>query len=172
KFPTPQAQTLRNEQDATGYAQERQNAADTRFDPDQCPQSAEAAKNAGPDPFDPAALRLSHDFAASLGVKKALLTVPVRKPDKSWFIRVHPDESYRLQTATIELNQDGSGKVYLVAPALWPKLATEATFSPRLFVTAINRQGAVFLWPLRLPKSDGKIDEWSRTALVAANLAT
>ena len=33
-----------------------------------------------PDPFDPARLRLSQEFAASLGIKKALLTVPVRKP--------------------------------------------------------------------------------------------
>ena len=32
------------------------------------------------DPFDPERLRLSQDFAATVGVKKALLTVPVRKP--------------------------------------------------------------------------------------------
>src|SRR5262249_55498362 len=56
-----------------------------------------------PDPFDPAALRLSQDFGASLGVKKALLTVPVCKPDKTWFVRVHPSEEYRLQTTVIEL---------------------------------------------------------------------
>jgi hypothetical protein len=35
-----------------------------------------------PDPFDPESLRLSQDFSAALGVKKALLTVPVRKPAK------------------------------------------------------------------------------------------
>ena len=38
---------------------------------------------------------------------------------------------------------------------LWPELATEATFSPRTFFTAINRQGVVFLWPIRLPGPDG-----------------
>ncbi len=31
-------------------------------------------------PFDPAKLRLSQDSAAVAGAKKALLTVPVRKP--------------------------------------------------------------------------------------------
>jgi hypothetical protein len=124
---------------------------------------------ASPDPFDPAALRLSQDFAASMGVKKALLTVPVRKPDKSWFVRVHPDEAYRLQTAVIELKEDR--ETYLVAPALWPALAAESTFSSRALFTAINRQGVLFLWPIRLPGADGKVDEWSRTALDAADMA-
>jgi hypothetical protein len=121
---------------------------------------------AAPDPFDPASLRLTQDFSATLGVKKALLAVPVRKPDRSWFVRVHPEESYRLQTAVIELKENR--ETYLVAPALWPALAAEATFSPRVLFTAVNRQGVVFLWPVRLPGPDGKVDEWSRTALEAA----
>ena len=53
-------------------------------------------------PFDPAKLRLSQDFEATVGVKKALLTVPARKPDRQWFIRIHPDESWRLTTAVLE----------------------------------------------------------------------
>ena len=40
-------------------------------------------------------LRLSQDFADTVGVKKEILTVPVRKPDRQSFVRVHPDESYR-----------------------------------------------------------------------------
>jgi hypothetical protein len=170
QFPVPQLQSLQNRQDVTGYAQERENAADTRFDPDQCPQSAEAAKNAGPDPFDPASLRLSHDLSANPVVKKALLTVPVRKPDKSWFVRVHPDKNYRLQTAVIELKEDR--ETYLVDRALWPELEGEATFSPRALFTAVNRQGVTFIWPIRLSGADGKLDEWSRTAHEAAHRAT
>jgi hypothetical protein len=122
-----------------------------------------------PDPFDPAALRLTGDSTASLGVKKALLTLPVRKPDKSWFVRVHPDAEYHLQTAVIELKEDR--ETYLVAPALWPELAAESTFSPRALYTAVNRQGVVFLWPIRLPGPDGKVDNWNLSALEAANLA-
>jgi hypothetical protein len=124
---------------------------------------------AGPDPFDPASLRLSQDFAASMGVKKVLLSVPVRKPDKSWFVRTHPDPGYRLQTAVIELKEDR--ETYLVAPSLWPDLAAESTFSPRALFTSTNRQGNLFLWPVRLPGADGKLDEWSRTALEAAERA-
>src|SRR5262245_50605601 len=64
------------------------------------------ASSASPDPFDPDSLRLSHDVTTSLGVKKALLTVPVGKPDKSWFFRVHPEEAYCLPTAVIEIKED------------------------------------------------------------------
>ena len=35
----------------------------------------------------------------------------------------------------------------------------------------MNRQGVLFLWPVRLPGSDGRVDDWSRTALEAAQLA-
>jgi hypothetical protein len=134
----------------------------------------EAGANApaGPDPFDPAALRLPQDFTAALGVKKALLSVPVRKPDKAWFVRVHPAEEYRLQTAVIELKADRGGETYLVAPSLWPELATEPTFSARVLFTAMNyTDRVVFLWPIRLPAPDGRKDEWSRTALEAAGMA-
>lgn len=126
--------------------------------------------DAGPDPFDPASLRLTQDFSASVGVKKALLTVPVRKPDKSWFVRVHPDAAYRLQTAVIELKEDR--EVYLVAPPLWPELGAEATFKPKLLATAVNRQGVAFLWEVNLPRADGRADEWSRTALEALDMAS
>ena len=125
--------------------------------------------DAAPDPFDPARLRLSQDFAASLGVKKALLTVPVRKPAKEWWIQVHPNPAYRIQTAVLELKEDR--EVYLVDPELWSELATESTFSPRALFTAITRQNVLFLWPIRLPGPDGKTDEWSRSALEAATRA-
>lgn len=139
--------------------------------PDLHPEELAATNGvpAGPDPFDPAALRLSADGAANLNVKKALLTVPVRKPDRSWFVRVHPAEVYSLPTAVIELKEDR--ETYLVAPNLWPTLATESTFSPRALFTAVNRQGVVFLWPIRLPGPDGKVDDWSRSALEAAHMA-
>jgi hypothetical protein len=130
---------------------------------------AEVEPKSQPDPFDPAALRLSQDFSAQLGVKKVLMTVPVRKPHNTWFIRVHPSEDYRLQTAVVELKEEQ--ETYLVAPALWPELAGESTFSPRVIYTAVNRQGVAFLWPIRLPRPDGKLDAWSESALEAAQRA-
>ena len=129
-----------------------------------------ALPDTGPDPYDPVSLRLPQDFSASIGVQKTLLTVPVRKPDRSWFVRAHPDASYRLQTAVVELKEDR--EVYLVAPPLWSELGAEVTFKPKLLATAINRQGVVFLWEANLPRADGRADEWSRTALEALEMAS
>jgi hypothetical protein len=128
-----------------------------------------APSTPAPDPFDPQALRLSQDFGASIGVKKALVAVPVRKPANSWWVRVHPGEDYRDSFGVIELKEDR--ETYLVAPALHHPLDGEATFSGRALFTTINRQGVLFLWPIRLPRSDGRSDEWSRTALDAAHKA-
>jgi hypothetical protein len=125
------------------------------------------------DPFaDIAGLRLNQDFDSGLALAKPLLTVPVRKPSKEWFVRVHPDAAYRLQTAVIELKEDS--ELYLVNHSLWPELASENTFGPRALFTAYSRPGnVVFLWPVRLPGADGKLDEWNRSALqIATTLAT
>ena len=56
--------------------------------------------------LDLARLRLGQDFADKVGVKKALLTVPVRKPDRQSFVRVHPDPSWRLDTAVLTLKEE------------------------------------------------------------------
>ncbi|MCZ7646231.1 MAG: hypothetical protein M5U26_13270 [Planctomycetota bacterium] len=141
--------------------------------PGEEPEEVPTAESADPppnNPFDPRRLRLSQDFAAGLGVKKALVTVPIRKPPREWWVQVHPQEDYRLQTGLLELKEDR--EIYLVEPDLWPELATEATFGPRALFTALNRQGVLFLWPLRLPGPDGRIDEWSRSALEAATMAS
>ena len=71
--------------------------------------------DASPNPFDPAALRLDQSFADTVGVKKHLMTVPVRKPNRQDFVRVHPDPEYRLTPAAIiEVKEDR--EVYLVTP--------------------------------------------------------
>lgn len=120
-----------------------------------------------PDPFDPSRLRLSQDFAAQIGVKKQLITVPVRKPDRQWFVRTHPHENYRLPVGVIELKEDR--ETYLVDPSLHADLPGEVV--PIILVTAINRQGVLFLWPARLPSPDGRQNEWYRSNLEAAELA-
>ncbi len=126
-------------------------------------------QKSAPDPFDPEGLRLSQDFSDSLGIKKELLTVPVRRPAKEWWVRSHPSAEYRLETAVIELKEEN--ETYLVAADLWPALAGESTFSPRLLVFSVNRQGVYFIWPIKLPGSDGRINEWSRSAMEAAEIA-
>lgn len=118
-------------------------------------------------PFDPSRLRLSQNFADAVGVKRALLTIPVRKPGRQDFVRVNPDEGYRLETAVLELKDER--ETYLVDPGLWAELPGEIV--PKVLFTAQNRQGVLFLWPIRLPGEDGRHDEWNRSALEAADLA-
>ena len=112
-------------------------------------------------------LRLTQDFAANVGVKKALITIPVRKPNAQDFVRVHPDPGYRLETMVLELKEDR--ETYLVAPDLWSDLSGE--LSRRVLFTCINRQRVISLWPVRLPGEDGRIDAWSASAMEAAAMA-
>src|SRR5262249_23480563 len=123
---------------------------------------------AADDPFsDLSRLRLSQDFTTSVGVKKKLLTVPVRKPAKEWFVRTKAE--LRIETCVLELKEDR--ETYIVLQPLWPELASEATFGPRALFGAMTRQNVFFVWPVRLPGPDGKIDDWNRSALEAATMA-
>src|SRR5438270_5279573 len=95
-----------------------------------------------PNPFDPASLRLDQSFADTVGVKKLLTTVPVRKPNRQDFVRVHPDPSYRLTPAAIiEVKEDR--EVYLVTPNMAQALPGE--FSTATLYLTINRQGVLHL---------------------------
>jgi hypothetical protein len=121
----------------------------------------------GPDPFDLKALRLDQSFAETAGVRKLLTTVPVRKPGSQDFVRTHPDLGFRDNFALIELRDDR--EVYLLRPEIARELTGELV-TATLFTT-INRQGVVFLWPVKLPGPDGKQLEWHRSAAEAAALA-
>jgi hypothetical protein len=123
----------------------------------------------GPDPFDPERLRLPQDFDAALTVKKALLTIPVKKPNREWFVRTHPDPAYQLKTAVIEIKNPD--EIYLVQQDLWEDLAGEITFTTKMLILATTRQNTAFFWPIRLPGSDGRVDNWSQSALAAAEIA-
>jgi hypothetical protein len=61
-----------------------------------------------PDPFDPASLRLDPSYAETIGVRKLLITVPVRKPNRQEFVRMHRDPSYCLTPAAIIELKGGS----------------------------------------------------------------
>lgn len=120
------------------------------------------------DPFNPAALRLDQSYADTVGVKKLLTTVPVRKPNRQDFVRVHSDPVFRLTPAAIiEVKEDR--EVYLVTPSMAQALPGE--FSTVTLYLAINRQGVPFLWPVKLPNPDGKHNEWHRSAAEAAERA-
>ena len=120
------------------------------------------------DPFDNLDnLRLTQDFVETVGVKKLLTTIPVRRPNPQDFIRVHADPAYREAFPAIELKDER--ELCERGPIERGASSTECV-SATLFTT-INRQGVVSLWPVRLPGPDGKTNEWWRSAREAAELA-
>jgi len=116
--------------------------------------------------FDISKLRLSQNFNDVVGVRKLVRTVPVRKPGRQEFIRVHPSDDYRLETAIVELKEERES--YIVSPSLWSEIPGEIT--PKVLHTYINRQGVVALWPIRLPDENGRLDTWNLSALDAADI--
>jgi hypothetical protein len=120
-------------------------------------------------PFaDLSALRLDQSYAGSVGVKKLVTAVPVRKPSKQDFVRVHPGENYRHSPAALlELKEER--ETYFVTPRVAPALVGE--WRPASLFTGITRQGTVFVWPCWLPGEDGKVNEWHRSLAEAAEIA-
>jgi hypothetical protein len=120
------------------------------------------------DPFDPAALRLDQSFTETSSVKKLLRRVPVRRPHPHDFCRVHADKAYRMAAALIEFRDERDAS-YLVSPFVAKEIPGE--FVMATLYTTVTRQGVVLLWPVRLPLSDGRYNEWHRSAAEAAELA-
>ena len=127
---------------------------------------AEAAQGAIPTGgFDFNALRLSQAYEQTAGVEKLLTTVPVRKPNKTEFVRVHPEMHF--DTMLLELKEDRES--YLVLPHLLADVSGIAV--PVSLRLAVNRAAVLFLWPLRLPGEDGRSNIWHESAREAADLA-
>jgi hypothetical protein len=122
---------------------------------------------ASDDAFDLSKLRVSQDFLEGTNVKKLLTTVPIRKPGPQDFIRVHPSPKYRETLPFIELKDDR--EIYIVNLAAVPELRTEC-FIATLF-TGITRTGVLFMWPVKVPATDGRTNEWLSSAATAAQHA-
>jgi hypothetical protein len=99
-------------------------------------------------------------FKEGANVKKMLNVVPVRRPKKQEWIRVHPDEAYRGDFAVIKLETDG--EFFIVAPAIAREFAKECSYVT--IYTVINTSGVVFLWPATIPAQDGYKNPWLTSA--------
>jgi hypothetical protein len=119
------------------------------------------------DPFDPKSLRIDPSSEAASGVEKVLLHVPVRRPHRQEFFRVHPAPEYRETVAILELREER--ETYIVAAELAAELATEIRLVEMR--VCISRSGIVFLWAVPLPVEDGRSNAWHVTAREAAELA-
>jgi hypothetical protein len=119
------------------------------------------------DPYDLAKLRVSQDFLEQTPVKKLLTTVPIRKPGQQEWVRIHSGVDYRSTMALLELKEDR--EVFIVSPDLAPELQGE--YHIATLFTAMTRTGTLFLWPVRVPAADGRVNEWHKSMADAAEHA-
>ena len=110
--------------------------------------------------FDLDAIRLPQDFGASSGVKKLLTTVPVRKPNKSLFIRTHAE--FRMDVSLLKYGTEND--LYLVMPGMIAEL--EELPKPHRLVLAIDRTNTPFIWPLAHPDPEHPL-HWHSSAMEA-----
>ncbi len=129
-------------------------------------RNATAKENTAPDPFDLDSLRVTGDIN-TIGAERLLVRVPVRKPFKQEFFRVHAGQDYRLTCAILELKAER--EFYLVTPAVLSAM-TEDVRHVELRI-CITRQGTLFIWPVPMPGPDGRTNSWHESAREAADLA-
>jgi hypothetical protein len=118
------------------------------------------AATSAPDPFNLASLKINLDFKEGANAKKMLNVVPVRRPKKQEWIRVHQNETYRGNFAVIKLETDG--EFFIVTPAIAREFAKEC--SHVTIYTVINSSGVVFLWPATIPAQEGYRNPWLTSA--------
>ena len=116
-------------------------------------------------PTDFSQFALSQNFGSQIKATKRLTTVPVRKPSKTQWFRIHPE--YKLDAPLLKYGDSGDD-YYLVVSSLADQLIDVAQ-AFRL-VVGVDRQGVVFVWPLRLPDADRPL-AWHLSALEAASHA-
>ena len=90
-------------------------------------------------PADFSRFRLSQNFGSVSGVRKKLLTVPIRKPHKTQFVRVHP--ANKLDTMLLKYGDNGED-LYLIDPDVMQEV--EDLARPYRLMEAIDRQNNVF----------------------------
>src|SRR3954451_7335781 len=120
------------------------------------------------DPDEELLAKLRLDPTQVEAAVKVPISLQCSKPPKQEFIRVHPE--LELTVGAIELKDESDGGFYVVTSPMMASLGEEAKgYSLRPY---INRTGTLRLWPIRLPDPDGRVNEWHRTAAIAASFAT
>lgn len=111
---------------------------------------------------DPSKLLLPSNY--SFSTEKVVLQIPVDKPKKEKFFRVHPSPEYRLRVQLVKIEE--IREMYLVPSHLYGLLPNLA--KPYMLYYYVTREGEIGLWPVRMPDPDGKSILWWDTGHAAA----
>jgi hypothetical protein len=129
----------------------------------------QAAEVVSPDllnPYNPEDLWIDpskiHGAAAT---KKIFTTIPVRKPNKHEFFRVHPGGEFWRLVALLEWERN----LYVVHPTMVPHMDQDDIFYAYLCL-AVSTSGQPFFWPVKVSKPD-RTNQWNDSALLLAKKA-
>ena len=92
----------------------------------------------------------SSDGLVDIKSVKRLGSIDVRKPKKSEWFRAHPT---KVVAEISVLRRESTGDFYAIAPELVSELSEE--IRDAYLAACISDEGALFLWPILKPKSDG-----------------
>jgi hypothetical protein len=146
----------------------KQAVTDTNFLESTIMQTASTPKQtSSTTAVDLKALRLPANYGATLGVKKLLTNVPVGRPRKPQFFRVHPSDDMAFPAMVLE--QKEVRESYIVMP----DVAQEITemLRPVMLHAAIDRQNNVSLIPVPLPGESGLRNPWHESLAQALEQA-
>jgi hypothetical protein len=104
------------------------------------------------------------DVSAGSPARRVITRIAVKRPEKQWFFRSHPE--FHFQCLTYEDREEN--ETYYVYPALGELLGDFAR--PVLLHLCMTRQGTLFLFPVKL-STDGSGNQWNATARDGAQRA-
>jgi hypothetical protein len=97
--------------------------------------------------------------------KTVLLHCAARRPRPTEWIRAHP--TLEMTVYGIEDRENGDNYIVMPIPGLLQLL--DAIVRPKKLVPCINRQGTLFVWPVKLPKA--KSNPWIDTEQLCLDAA-
>jgi hypothetical protein len=113
--------------------------------------------------LDLQSLRLPANYGATMGVKKLLTNVPVRKPRKPQFFRTHPSADMAFDGMLLQ--QKEKEESYLVVPGVAQQISE--LVQPVDLYAAIDRNNNVFLIPVPMPGESGVRNPWHESLFQA-----
>ena len=99
--------------------------------------------------------------------QKVLTHVPVVKPGKQRFVRVHSAAENQLECAILKLEDDD--QPFLIAPNIATMVAQD--MKPVILRLSVDRQGNLFIWPVPPLLEDGNDNSWNQSQRQIADMA-
>lgn len=113
-------------------------------------------------------LLISQDYTSNKSAVEVITQIVIRKPRKVEYVRVKPEKEF--SCGPVAIYEDRENRcTYIVSPKIIQFL--DGYYQPANLTTAISKSGELFLWPLKLPKKDGRDNQWFQSARAAAEMA-